>query len=288
MVAQKKRPRSRLVILEMRSLFVSSIFRHKQSRRGTQVARLLLLVGLLICACTTTQRSDPLTRLRAAGGLRIAIDPAFPPFEFVDSEGALVGLDVDLGRQIAARLGMEAHFVTTGYDALYDALMVGRADVIISALYPDPSRMQAFVFSRSYFNAGEVLLVPDMSAIAAVDDLPGRRVALVFGTAAHVAALRWEKTLQPPPVLLVKDDPQAVVALLADGQADAAVVDHVTARIAVAHTAGLRVLLPPITDEPYVVAARKEDADLVEAVDEVLEALQTDGTLDALVGQWMR
>lgn len=220
--------------------------------------------------------------------LRIAIDPAFSPFEFVDGEGTLVGLDVDLGRRIAARLGVEAHFVTTGYDALYDALTVGRADVIISALYPDPSRMQAFVFSRSYFNAGEVLLVPDISAIAAVDDLPGKRVALVFGTEAHVEALRWEKTLQPPPVLLIEDSPETVVALLTAGRADAAVVDHVTARIALAHTAGLRVLLPPITDEPYTISARKEDADLIEAIDGIIEALQTAGELDALVRLWMQ
>jgi polar amino acid transport system substrate-binding protein len=220
--------------------------------------------------------------------LRIAIDPAFSPFEFVDGEGTLVGLDVDLGRQIAARLDVEAHFVTTGYDALYDALTVGRADVIISALYPDPNRMQAFVFSRSYFNAGEVLLVPEASAIAAADDLPGERVALVFGTEAHVEALRWEKSLHPSPVLLIEDSPEAVVALLTEGQADAAIVDRVTAHIALARTAGLRVLLPSITDEPYTIAARKEDADLIEAIDEIIEALQTGGELDALVGQWMR
>jgi len=62
----------------------------------------------------------------------------------------------------------------------------------------------------------------------------------------------------------------------------------VTARIALAHTAGLRVLLPPITDEPYTISARKEDADLIEAIDGIIEALQTAGELDALVRLWMQ
>ena len=141
---------------EMRKQVSQFTSRHTKIRRGTQVARLVLLAVVLLLACTS--HTDSLTRIRDAGILRVAIDPAFPPFEFVDGTGTLVGLDVDLGRQIAARLGVDAHFVTTGYDALYDALTVGRADVIISALYPDPSRMQNFAFTRSYFNAGEVLL----------------------------------------------------------------------------------------------------------------------------------
>ena len=58
--------------------------------------------------------------------------------------------------QIADALGVNAQFVTTGYDALYDALTVGRADIIISALYPDPSRTAAFAYSTPYFNGGDV------------------------------------------------------------------------------------------------------------------------------------
>jgi len=259
---------------------------HPPNRRGTQVARLVTLAAVVLCACTS--RTDPLARIRDAGMLRIAIDPAFPPFEFVDGTGTLVGLDVDLGRQIATRLDVEAHFVTTGYDALYDALTVGRADVILSALYPDPSRMQNFVFTRSYFNAGAVLIVPETASITASSDLAGKRVALVFGTDAHVEALRWEKTLHPAPTLLVENDAETAIAVLSTNQADAALIDHVTARIALAHTRGLRVILPPVTDEPYVVATRVEDAALIDEIDEIIKDLQSNDDLDALIEQWMQ
>lgn len=205
----------------------------------------------------------------------------------MDGAGQLGGLDVDLARYIAARLGVDTHFVTTGYDALYDALTVGRADVIISALYPDPSRTQAFTFSPAYFDAGEVLLVPDGSPVNTVTDCAGLRIALVFGTEAHVEALRWEKTLQPPPILLTYDSPDAVIAALGEGAAGAAVVDNVAAHIALAHIAGVRRVSPPITNEPYTVAARKEDARLIEAIGDIILEMQASGDLEVLFSRWM-
>lgn len=260
--------------------------------RGTRSARVIVIARLalallLLCACSGP-RGNALRRIQATGALRVALDPSFPPFEFVDAAGQVAGLDVDLAQAIAARLGVEAHFVTTGYDALYDALTVGRADVIISALYPDPARMQTFTFSPSYFNAGEVLVVREDSPIAGVPDLAGKQVALVFGTEAHMVALRWEKTMLTPPILLTGDTPETITSVLAAGIVDAVILDNVTAQMASANTPGLRVLPSPITDEPYTIAARKEDAKLVEAISGILEEMQANGELEALMRRWMQ
>ncbi len=257
-------------------------------KRSRAVKWILLGWLLLLLSACAAQRSDAVQRIQSAGVLRVALDPSFPPFEFVDGEGKAVGLDVDLARAIAARLGVEAHFITTGYDALYDALTAGRADVIISALYPDPTRMQTFAFSPTYFNAGEVLLVPDNSPIAAVDDLAGRRVALVFGTEAHMVALRWEKTMPIPPIVLTGDSAETIISVLLAGKVDAVIVDNVTAQLSMQQTPGLHTLTPPVTDEPYTVAARQEDAKLVEAITGILNEMQTNGELDALIRQWMQ
>jgi hypothetical protein len=76
------------------------------------------------------------------------MDASFPPFEFWDGEGNLVGFDVDLGREIAARLGVRVEFVANlSYDGLYDALAAEQVDVVISALYVDPTRMADFAYS---------------------------------------------------------------------------------------------------------------------------------------------
>jgi ABC-type amino acid transport substrate-binding protein len=245
-------------------------------------------VALSALSGCTMGTANALERVQATGVLRVALDPAFPPFEFVDAEGELAGLDVDLAREIAGRLGVEAHFVTTGYDGLYDTLTVNRADVIISALYPDPSRMHAFAFSASYFNAGEVLVVPAASAIDGVEDLAGKQVVLVFGTEGHMLALKWERMMDTPPVLMTGDSPDTVISVLAAGKADAAIVDHVTAQMARAHTPDLRVLPPPLTDEPYTIAAREDDAQLLRAIESILQDMRASGELEALIQRWMQ
>lgn len=212
------------------------------------------------------------------------MDPSFPPFEFVDAENQSAGLDVDLARALAARLGVEVHFVTTTYDGLYDALIVGRADVIISALYPDPTRTRDFVFSTPYFNAGEMLVAPQNSGILGAENVAGRRIAAVFGTDGHMAVLAWEERLKPPPVLILEQSSSEALAMLVSGEVEAAVIDGLTARAA-AESASLSAVL--VTDEPYVIVARSDDAKLIDFFDETLDVMRGDGTLDRLIERWI-
>jgi polar amino acid transport system substrate-binding protein len=248
---------------------------------------LVLAAGVTLITACGRSRSRALARIQAAGVMRVAVDPSFPPFAYVDGTGTLVGYDVALARALASRLEVEAHFVTTGYDALYDALTVGRADVIISALYPDLSRSHAFAYSAPYFNAGDVLVVRPDRAIERPADLAGGTVLCQFGTTGHMEALTWQETLTPAPAVVPVEDPGTRLDDLVAGAVDAFVVDHVTALGLVAGRSGLRIVHPPVTDEPYVVAARMEDQGVIEAVDDALVALEAEGTMDALEAQWM-
>jgi len=250
------------------------------------VLRLVVIGVLLISACGRAGNRG-VARIQSAGVLRVAVDPSLVPFAYVDESGTLVGYDVDLARALAARLDVEAHFVSTGYDALYDALTVGRADVIISALYPDPSRTHAFAYSDPYFNAGDVLIVREDRIIDRPADLAGETVVCRFGTTGHMAALTWQETLDPPPEVVPVEDLEAWLPSLANGDADALVIDRVTALGLAAGPPDLRVVHPPVTDEPYVVAARSEDRGLIDALDRALTALEADGTLAALERRWM-
>ncbi|MBN1920480.1 MAG: amino acid ABC transporter substrate-binding protein [Anaerolineae bacterium] len=246
--------------------------------------RYLALAMLLLAFTGCITRADPVARIQAARVLRVAFDPSFPPFEFVDATDNAIGIDVDLGVALAESLGVKAHFVTTTYDGLYDALIVGRADVIISALYPDPTRTRDFVFSTPYFNAGEMLVAPQQSSIAAPEDLSGRRLAVVFGTDGHMVALGWEERLTPSPVLVLEQSAAEALEALAAGEVEAAVVDGLAARAA-AKAAPLIAVL--VTDEPYVIAARSTDAALIEAFDETLDVMRGDGSLELLLERWV-
>lgn len=246
---------------------------------------ILLIVLVWMSACEADP--DALTRIRESGVLRVAMDPSLEPFEFVDSTGNPAGFDVDLARQIGARLGVDVHFVTTGYDGLYDTLMVGNADIIVSALYPDPSRTQTFAFSPPYLQAGEMLVVREDSDIKDVSDLTGKQVIVVYGTQAHMLVQQWQETLNPPPVLLPGDAPETILSVLAAGYADAVLLDNISAQIHLRNIPGLRIVGSPVEDAPYVIAARVKDRDLIENIGNILAEMRADGTIDTLLERWL-
>jgi len=251
------------------------------------IRRVLLTAMLSLLLASCLQKSDALDRIYETGKLRVAMDPSFPPFEFVDEAGNAAGLDVDMAQELAHRMNVEAHFVTTTYDGLYDALTVGRADVIISAIYPDQSRTQDFVFTPPYFNAGEVLVVATNSPIDTLADLSGQRISAVFGTAGHMEAMSWETLLDPSPTLTTHETIEEVLAALTNDEADAIVMDNLSAQSAKAQGTSLRIVDPPLTDESYVIAARSEDSALIEELTRHLQAMREDGNMDTLSAQWI-
>ena len=99
--------------------------------------------------------------------------------------------------------------------------------------------------------------------------------------------LQLEKTLAPSPTVIAIDDPVTITTLLRAGTVDAIVIDHVSALLAVSSDPSASILTPSLTDEPYVIAVRREDTRLLEALEEALTALESDGTLEKLVYTWM-
>jgi ABC-type amino acid transport substrate-binding protein len=133
-----------------------------------------------------------------------------------------------------------------------------------------------------------MLVVPEGSPIGEVADLTGRRVGVVFGTEGHMEALGWEEVLVPPPAVVQHESTEAALESLTAGEVEAAVVDNLAAQTARNRGVPLTGLQPPLTSEPFVVVTRLEDETLTEAIDEHLDAMIADGTLEAIQERWMR
>ncbi|MBN1260516.1 MAG: amino acid ABC transporter substrate-binding protein [Anaerolineae bacterium] len=258
----------------------------------TRPARLLaLLCGLgvlFLCGGGCDARRDPLARIQESGVLRVATDPSFPPFEFVTAEGQMAGIDIELMQAFARCLDVDVHFSTTTYDGLYDALIAGQADVIASAIYPDPLRTQDFVFSTPYFDAGTVLVVPASSSIAEPVDLAGKQILVVFGTEGHMAAMDLEVSLTPAPEIDTVQSAEEALAALLRGEGDAVMVDHLAVQVALHRGEPLRSIEPALTHEPYVIAARKDESALIDAFDVCLEDMKRDGVFERLMSNWLK
>lgn len=216
----------------------------------------------------------------------MGIDPSWPPFEYFDAGGEIVGLDVDLARAIGNELGVEVQFVVSGWEGLYDALRAGQFDLIISALPYDSWRTRDVLYSTAYFNAGPVIVTHADGEIRRPDDLAGRKVYVELGSEGDVQARRLQKRW--PNVEIVSFDmAQTALEMLLTDPTGAAVVDHVSARLFMREHGGLRVVGEPLYDESYVMAVEGRAAALHKAVEKALRDLRERGELDALIARWL-
>lgn len=262
---------------------------------GDRVCRWQVLSNglMLLCFLASCRGAEPdLTwqRIQEQGVMRVGMEANWVPFEYVDGAGQLAGFDVELARELGARLGLEVQFVANlSFDGLYDALTAGRADVIISAVVVDMARSADFSYSAPYFDAGQALVVrSDNDDIEAMQDLRGRMLAVELGSDGDTVARRWARRLADMS-LLHTDSTDAALVAVAEGQADAALTDRASALIALKAAPGmdLHIAGEPVTEQQYAVVVHKESGELLRAVNATLAEMRRDGALQALERRWV-
>lgn len=245
-----------------------------------------------MCLSACVPSDDTWDRIHETGILRVGMDASFPPFEFISADGTLAGFDVDLAQELGRRLDVEAQFIVNlPTDGLYDALKVsaGRGqsgvDVVISALVVNPAKM-ADVDYAPYFDAGQVLVVRSVETdVMTMSNLGGRTLAVEFGTRGDQEARKWVRRLAELTLVPYQTADEALAAVK-DGEANAALVDHVSAlRFGVDDE--LTIVGEPVVSEPYAVAVSEDSPGLLRAVDEALAEMESDGTIEALVSKWL-
>jgi len=212
------------------------------------------------------------------------MDAAYPPFEDVNDAGEIVGFDVDLAREIGQRLGIDVQFANIPYDGLYDALVTSQVDMLVSALVAGWENEAKANFTVPYFNAGEHLVVPVDSGLSSMDDISGHTLAVEYGSGGDVEARKWERRLANLTVARYPDPGAALTAVL-DGEADAALVDGISARLGAGQHSELRVA-ESVTDQLFAIAVGDESDNLLTEVNKTLDDMIRDGTVEALIEQW--
>ncbi|MBX3086738.1 MAG: amino acid ABC transporter substrate-binding protein [Anaerolineae bacterium] len=256
-----------------------------------QVIRRVLLSAVCIYVglsmVNTWRRSRPDTTwatIQQTGVIRVGMDVSFPPFAAV-IDGKPAGIDVDVAEAIGERLHARVEIVTVGFDGLYDALLNKRVDILISALAFDPARLGSFLYSRPYFDAGQILVSRD-GAFQMMPQLEGRTVAVEYGSVADEVVRQWERRLKALNVVRLTTTEDALKAVSA-GTVDAALVDVVSARLYRRQHGDLMLAAATVESDNYGVVFRRSSYDLVEVVNRALDAMEADGTLANLLAHWL-
>lgn len=229
-------------------------------------------------------------KLVKEGKLLIATSPDFPPFENLEN-GEMVGLDIEIGKAVAEKLGLEPEFVSLQFDSILTAVAAGtQADVGISGLTVDPERAKTVDFSDSYYVDDLSVAVMKNNADITADNVDealnkeGAVIAVQSGTSGET----YVKENYPKATVQPYGNSTDAFAALQSGQANAvctnkAVVERMLAN---AYT-DAQVVKSIATGEEYAVAVAQENKALTAAINKALEELQADGTIDALVAKYM-
>jgi ABC-type amino acid transport substrate-binding protein len=257
-----------------------------------------LLVGLVIMglvlwllARLLPEGVDPTwERIVDEGRFAVCTDPSWPPFEAVDDEtGRLEGFDMDLARRLGPRLapGVQTRLVTVGFDSLYDALLAGRCDAVLSALPYEAMRTEDVSYSVAYFNAGLVLVSRQgTQGIQRLEDLEGRLVGVEWGFVPE--GDRRQQTFIQTLSLRRYDLAAGALSALEAGEVDAVLVDRISALSYLRGSTGLQIVGEPLADLNYVIPVRPDSFRLLKEIDRVLLEMREDGTLEELQARWFQ
>ena len=146
------------------------------SRRWTLGAALALTAAFGFAA--NAAHAEDLDDIKARGVLTIGTEGVYAPYTYHDEKGRLTGYDVEVGRAIAKKLGVEAKFVETPWDALIAGIDAKRYDIGINQIGLSPERLAKYDFTKPYVSIKGVLLVrSDNGKIKGFEDLKGVRMA---------------------------------------------------------------------------------------------------------------
>jgi len=216
----------------------------------------------------------------------VATDATWPPMEYIDSEGNLVGFDIDLMREIADRAGFHVEFESVPWDGIFFGLTANRYDMIASSVTILPEREKVMLFSIPYFTAAQYLVVRNEErTVSSLSDLQGNDVGAEIATTGA-----WYIDREPNVNLRSYDDLGLAIEDLVNGRLAGVVADTAILEYYVfnkeEYRSRLRVAGDAYAVEQYGFAIRQDRADLKDTVNRALIEIRQDGTYDELFAKW--
>lgn len=116
---------------------------------------LLAVMMLMLCvSCGGGGKKDRLAQIKEKGVITVATEPYFAPYEFIDpakpADDQIVGMDVELAKYIADKLGVKLELVPLEFTAVQAGVAEGKYDLALSALAYSPTRAEAMNLSNVY------------------------------------------------------------------------------------------------------------------------------------------
>ena len=240
-----------------------------------------------------------LYKVLQAGTIKMSTDPQYPPQSELTADGEYQGFDIDVGTEIAKRLGVDIAFETPSWDVLTAGSWGGRWDFSVGSMTITKPRLEVLDFTDPYYYTPAQMAVRSDSGITTLDGLAGKTICVAIAT----TYLDWingalefgvETPQATPPegaTATTLDTDRLCAEAWKAGRTDfdGWLSSATTVQDAIDDGLPVTKVGDPVFYEPLAAAFDKsgpDPSDMVTRVNEILAEMHADGTLKAMSEKW--
>ncbi|MGI6093577.1 MAG: amino acid ABC transporter substrate-binding protein [Veillonellaceae bacterium] len=244
---------------------------------------LVMMASLVLIGCGSTSTTAP-----AKNKIIIGLDDSFPPMGFRDDKNNIVGFDIDMAKEAAKRMGMEVEFKPIDWASKEVELNGKRVDALWNAMNITEERKKNVLFSEPYMESKQLIFVPAGSPIKGAADLAGKVVGVQQTSIGDEVVEKDAKLRASLKDLKKYQDCVAAFMDLKAGRLDAVVTDEILGRYYMSKEPGKYIAIEQPLGEVgvYGVGFRKDDNELRDKVQKVLDEMKKDGTSAKISEKW--
>jgi arginine/lysine/histidine transporter system substrate-binding protein len=250
----------------------------------------ILVIGLL-AACGTSEEpasegssstDDQKTEKKV---LTMGTSADYAPFEFIDTAKGddIIGIDPEIAKAVAEKLGYEVKINDMDFGGLIQALQSGQVDFVMSAMSATDDRRKSVDFSEIYYTSKHMIVSKKDSGIKKVEDLSGKKVGVQLGSIqeekANELAEEVDMTVEN------RNRIPEVIQEIKAGRFDAAIIEDTVAAGYLDNNEDLEGFTIEDADGGYA-AAFPKDSELTEEFNKALKEMIDSGEIDAIIKKW--
>lgn len=230
---------------------------------------ILFICGLFILTGCGKRNSNELIMVTEAG---------FAPYEYYENS-EVVGVDVDIAREIAKEMGKTLVIKDIAFDSIINEVKTGKADFGAAGISYSEERAKNVDFSINYAVSKQVVIVKNDSSITDINSIGNKKIAVQLGSVADTFV-----TDEYDEATIVRQKKYlAAIEDLKVGKVDCVVMDELPAKEIVNSNTGIKILNGALTNDSYGMVVKKGNKELLKVINKVLNRLSSDGSIDRYI-----
>ncbi len=248
-----------------------------------KIIALLVAVMMMVCClagCGGAKNDNVLT---------MATNAEFPPYEYMENN-EIVGIDAEISKAIAEKLGCELVIENVDFDSLIPGVQTGKYDFAAAGMTVTEDRLEQVDFTQSYATGIQSIIVKEDSPITTADDLfadgASTKIGVQLATTGDLYCT-WDIEDEGLGTVERYNKGADAVMALTSGKVDCVVIDNEPAKVFVQNNPGLKILDTEYAVEDYAIAISKDNPELLELVNAALGELIADGTVKSIIEKYI-